>query len=560
MNKKTTSLSLHERIQTFLAEVPYRGLFLAFICAACAELLLFSFLNESGALAPFGRIAVVFLSVYTIHRFGRLVQQGYRPSVKDLITLTCVIIGSLLIIAIGRFIGISVLASAQASPALTGLTSETFFFAIPFAAGALMLQAMMGMQYGLIYAFIIGLIVGVYFPEEPLLFPYAFVTSLVACLSLIRPRSRSAYLKAGLSIALTAVPFALASIFIQGELFLLDGVLRILASLLGGVLCYVIGSAIVPIVEHAGGYVTDMRLLEMATLDHPLLKDLSVQAPGTWNHSMVMGMMVESAAEVIGANSVLARVGAYFHDVGKMKKPIYFVENQGEVENRHGKLSTSMSALIIKSHIKDGIELLRKYKVPKVIEDMIPQHHGTSMIEYFYHKACKEAIETGGDPADVDTSLYSYPGPKPQTKEAAILMLADGIEAAVRTISEPTHDRIQGLVQKMINKVFRGGQLNECDMTLRDLHQIAAVFTRVLTAIYHQRIAYAEPAEKGGDKSGAKPAANVQEVSKDDSKTSETKEVAGSDPDRKLRSTPEQNGNKKHDPDDLKRLGMEVDS
>lgn len=559
MNKRQLSFFGVERLQTLLGGVPYRGLFLALICALSAELLLFGFLDNVGALAPFARMAVVFLSIYTIHRFGRLAQPSYRPNIKDLITLVSIVAGSIVIVAIGRSIGSSLYASAQASSVLRGLSGETFFFAIPFAAGALMLQAMMGMQYGLIFAFIIALIVGVYFPQEPILFSYAFVTSLVGCLSLIRPRSRSAYLKAGLNIALVAVPFALASIFIQGELFLLDGVLRILAALLGGVLCYVVGSAIVPIVEHLGGYVTDMRLLEMATLDHPLLKDLSVQAPGTWNHSMVMGMMVESAAEVIGANSVLARVGAYFHDVGKMKKPIYFVENQGGVENRHGKLSTSMSALIIKSHIKDGIELLRKYKVPKVIEDMIPQHHGTSMIEFFYHKACKEAIETGGDPSDVDTSLYSYPGPKPQTKEAAILMLADGIEAAVRTISEPTHDRIQGLVQKMINKVFRSGQLNECDMTLRDLHQIAAVFTRVLTAIYHQRIAYAEPAEKGGEKAAPRSAAAVQEASKDESKTKETKEMGDPGSDKGAR-TVEQNGNKKNDPDDLKRLGMEVDS
>lgn len=185
----------------------------------------------------------------------------------------------------------------------------------------------------------------------------------------------------------------------------------------------------------------DLRLIEMATLDHSLLKDLSLRAPGTWNHSMVMGMMVEAAAENVGANSVIARVGAYFHDIGKMTKPLYFVENQFGEENRHDKLSPSMSALIIRSHVKEGIELARERKIPKVIEDMIPQHHGTSIIEYFYDKAVKEAEETG---EEVDKNLYTYPGPKPQTKEAGILMLADGIEAAVRTLSEPSHDRFRG--------------------------------------------------------------------------------------------------------------------
>ena len=155
-----------------------------------------------------------------------------------------------------------------------------------------------------------------------------------------------------------------------------------------------------------------------------------------------------------------------------------------------------MSALIIRSHVKDGIELARGQGLPKAIEDMIPQHHGTSRIEFFYEKARKEAEESGKEPDSVDESLYRYPGPKPQSREAGILLLADGIEAAARTLSEPGFDRIQGMVQKMINKVFASGELEECDLTLRDLHVIAKCFTRVLSGIYHQRIAYAEPAEK----------------------------------------------------------------
>ncbi|MCB0354870.1 MAG: HD domain-containing protein, partial [Bdellovibrionales bacterium] len=161
------------------------------------------------------------------------------------------------------------------------------------------------------------------------------------------------------------------------------------------------------------------------------------------------------------------------------------------------------SALIIRSHVKDGLELGRKHRLPEPILDMIPQHHGTSVIEFFFDKACKEAKETGEDPDEVDSSLYSYPGPKPQTREAGILMLADGIEAAARTLSEPSRDRIQGMVQKMINKVFSSGQLNECDLTLNDLHLIAKSFTRILTSIYHQRIAYNEPVEKGVPRSSS---------------------------------------------------------
>ena len=167
-----------------------------------------------------------------------------------------------------------------------------------------------------------------------------------------------------------------------------------------------------------------------------------------------------------------------------------------------------MSALIIRAHVKEGIELARKHRLPQAIEDLIAQHHGTSMIEYFYEKARKEAEESGNDPELVDRASFSYPGPKPQTREAGLLMLADGIEAATRTLSEPSFDRIQGLVQKMINKVFASGELNECDLTLRDLHVIAKCFTRVLSGIYHQRIAYSEPAEKVSSSHGDEAASH----------------------------------------------------
>jgi hypothetical protein len=259
---------------------------------------------------------------------------------------------------------------------------------------------------------------------------------------------------------------------------------------------------------------------------------------------MVMGMMVESAAAEIGANPVLARVGAYFHDIGKINMPLYFVENQAGEENRHDKLSPSMSALIIRSHVKDGIELMRQHGLPQALEELIPQHHGTSRIEYFLEKARQEAQEAGEDPESIDESLYTYPGPKPQTREAALLMLADCIEAAARTLSEPTFDRIQGMVQKLINKVFASGELNECELTLKDLHAIAKCFTRVLTGIYHQRIAYAEPAEKGAEKP----------------KQEELEAAA-----QKMEGGPDKNGQgaedkpreaKEDKPEDLKRLGL----
>jgi putative nucleotidyltransferase with HDIG domain len=289
---------------------------------------------------------------------------------------------------------------------------------------------------------------------------------------------------------------ALGSVLFQGVDTYTDMTARMLAAISNGMLAAFLAAGLGPVLENLGGHVSDMRLLEIATFDHPLLRQLSVHAPGTWNHSMVVGMMVEAGADAIGANPVLARVGAYFHDIGKVRKPLYFAENQGGAENRHERLSPSMSALIIRAHVRDGIEMAQKHGLPEALIDMIPQHHGTALIEYFYEKARLEAEEKDLDPDSVDEEHYRYHGPKPQTKEAGILMLADGTEAAARTISEPSHDRIQGLVQKCINKVFASRELEECDLTLKDLHLIAKAFTRVLCAIHHQRVTYHEPAEK----------------------------------------------------------------
>lgn len=526
-----------ERIRPF-----YGGIF-ALLSALGSELALRHFVDAQGSLPTLGRITMMFFSLYVIHRFATVSYRGYRPSFRDLMSLTILIFGSMLIVWLGKVLGLSLTTSSFARGYLQDVASTSWNFMIPFASASLVLQAILGLHYALVCSLSLAFIVGIYTPGEPILIPYVIATSLVAALSLSQFRSRSAYLKAGLNISLVALPFTLCSIITDGQIVTSDATVRVLGSLFSGILCAFIASGLTPLFEYFGGYVTDLRLIEMATLDHPLLKELSIQAPGTWNHSMVMGMMVESAADAVGANPVVARVGAYFHDIGKMKKPLYFVENQSPNENRHDKLSTSMSALIIRSHVKDGIELARKQHIPAVIEDMIPQHHGTSVIEYFYDKACSEAEAAGLDISTVDISLYTYPGPKPQTREAGILMLADGIEAASRTLSEPTPDRIQGLVQKMINKVFSSGQLEESELTLRDLHQIAKCFTRILSGIYHQRIAYAEPAEKTNEEDSQSPAQTAAEVG---------------DPSaaKKSEAPAEERAGKEVSKEDLKRLGI----
>jgi putative nucleotidyltransferase with HDIG domain len=395
-----------------------------------------------------------------------------------------------------------------------GVGVGSLLYCLPFAMPVLIARSILGLQSGFVACLYQALIMGTYVPMSGITAGVALTTSIVACIEFHRVRSRSAYLRAALKISLAALPFALFSSVLYPPSGALDILVRFAGCFVGGAISGIVAVGVTPVVEYLCGYASDMRLIEMATLDHPLLKELSVQAPGTWNHSMVIGMMVESAADAIGANPVVCRVGAYFHDVGKTTKPLYFAENQTPGDNRHDKLNPSMSALIIRAHVKDGIELSRKHRLPQVIEDLIAQHHGTSKIEFFYDKARKEAEDAGNDPESVDKTLFSYPGPKPQTREAGLLMLADGIEAAARTIGDPSFDRIQGMVQKMINKVFSSGELNECELTLRDLHIIAKCFTRVLSGIYHQRVAYSEPAGKVAEASSVSDGARGTEGDK----------------------------------------------
>lgn len=487
------------------------------LVAVCAEALLGGFMESTALATRILRPLGTWVAMLALYFGAQQLFSRYQASDRKIhitlcmslvIAVTCVALTKVTIIALFTYVG-------WYGTTTTSISNLSIAFMLPYVAIALVMQSIRGVQFGLYSAAMAALLFGLYSPNAPILVPLVVTSSVVACLVFRQGvRSRSTYLRGAAWIAGSMVPFALISLAIDPVAGPLDIVARILGCFISSGIAALIAITCTPLVEFFGGYASDMRLIEMATLDHPLLKELSVQAPGTWNHSMVIGMMVESAASAIGANPVICRVGAYFHDIGKSKKPLYFVENQTPGENRHDKLSPSMSALIIRAHVKDGIDLARRHRLPKIIEDMIPQHHGTSVIDYFYDKARKEAEESGGDPDAVDKALYQYPGPRPQTKEAGLLMLADGIEAAMRTLQEPTQDRIQGLVQKMVNKVFTSGELNECELTLRDLHQIARCFTRVLTGIYHQRIAYAEPAEKTKEPLEVKDKESTKETQK----------------------------------------------
>ena len=259
---------------------------------------------------------------------------------------------------------------------------------------------------------------------------------------------------------------------------------------------------------------TDVTLLELSDLNNPLLKELSVKAPGTFHHSIIVGNLAESAALTIGANSLLARVGSYYHDIGKMVKPEYFVENQKDKMNKHEGLAPNMSALILASHVKTGIEMGEKHRLPKLIRDFIPEHHGKNLMSYFYNKALEDK-----ETKDVNEADYRYPGPSPKSKETAIVMLADTVEAATRTLSNPTAGRLRKQVEELVEQRFLEGELDDSDLTMRDLKGIIDGFMSVLLGIYHQRIEYPklEEQKKTQNQDGSKKEKVAKETENENS-------------------------------------------
>jgi putative nucleotidyltransferase with HDIG domain len=256
---------------------------------------------------------------------------------------------------------------------------------------------------------------------------------------------------------------------------------------------------ILPFIEKAFRITTSMTLLELADASHPLLRRLQMEAPGTYNHSLQVATIAEACAEAIGHNSLLCRVASYYHDVGKINKPDYFCENQSDGVNRHMNLSPSVSLLIIIGHVKDGVELAKEYHLPTSILPFILQHHGTTLVEFFYYQACtKKDQQASPDQPAISEVQYRYPGPRPRTKEIAIVMIADAVESATRAMQDPSASRIEALVHDLIMKRLLDQQFDDCDLTMRELQQIERTCVKSLLSIYHGRIAYPSSAQFQG--------------------------------------------------------------
>ena len=311
----------------------------------------------------------------------------------------------------------------------------------------------------------------------------------VACVQLGHVRTRSKLIHVGIIAGIAAFGLTLAGSSLQngmvGWVAVRTAFYHALWTIAAGFLIF----GLLQPLERVFGVLTDISLLELADMSQPLLQELLRRAPGTHNHSVLVGAMAEAAAEAIGARGLLARVGAYYHDIGKMVKPEFFVENQTQGKNLHDSLRPAMSSLVIMSHVKDGVNLARQYRLPQVVIDFIEQHHGTTLVRYFYDKANEES-RIARDLSAVDESTFRYMGPKPQTKEIAIVMLADSVESACRTLEEPTPSCIAHLVRQISRHKLEDGQFDECGLTLQELRKIENSLISSLVANYHGRIKY----------------------------------------------------------------------
>jgi putative nucleotidyltransferase with HDIG domain len=335
---------------------------------------------------------------------------------------------------------------------------------------------------------LVSLFVGIYFAVavgfNHYFFLYAFLNSVVAAFLNYRIRYRWHFFKA--IPPMTLVSVAIIAVWqMVGWRFGVTFLVNAGCAFAGIVISVFMAMVLLPFFERVFDITTDMTLVELSDMNHPILKKLSIHAAGTYNHCVLVGNLAESAAQAVGANALLARVASYYHDIGKIDKPDYFVENCQGDRNRHNKLSPTMSALIICSHVKEGVELAKKYKLPKIIQDIIMQHHGDSSVSFFYEKALEQ------DPhKQVQEKDFRYPGPIPQTREAAIIMLADSVEAASRSLATSSPKLLRELVKKIIRDKFLASQLDGCNLTLRDLNDITEGFMPILQGIFHSRIEY----------------------------------------------------------------------
>lgn len=365
-------------------------------------------------------------------------------------------------------------------------------FLIPFACAPMMLTLLLNYKIALVVSTINIIIIGALNGFDVQIMLIGIISSILGSTLLKKMQQRNELLYSTLYIAGASAALTLSTgILISSDFIyvLINGGITIIGGLLSGI--FALG--ILPFLEGTFNEVTTLKLLELSNPNNPLLKKLLMEAPGTYHHSMLVANLAEMAAEEVGANSVITRIGSYYHDIGKTERPYFFGENQMGGDNPHNNITPSLSTMIIKSHVKDGLELAKKHNLPKVIQDIISEHHGKTLVKYFYY-TMKNIAQ---DPDEIKEEDYRYEGPIPSTKEAGIVMLADSIEAAVRSIKDPNKDKINEMVNHIMDDKLSSGQLNNCNLTLKDIEKIRGCFLSTLNGIYHHRVEY--PKEKVKD-------------------------------------------------------------
>lgn len=371
----------------------------------------------------------------------------------------------------------------------------------PVAIGAILVTLLLEISLAYFSVIIFSIMASVILNVQGELFDFQFglfaaVTSCVAIFSIHRASQRSTMLKGGIMASLFGALIVFIMLLLNNDTWTTSETLYSIGfAIAGGLLTAILVIGLMPFFEVTFGILSALKLVELSNPNHPLLRKLLTETPGTYHHSVMVGNLSEAAAEAIGANGLLCRVGSYYHDIGKTKRPIYFIENQNNMENPHDSIEPKLSKSIIVAHARDGVEMLKEYKLPKPIRDIAEQHHGTTFLHYFYHKAVRQAEEQGIE-LDFTEDDFRYPGPKAQSKESAIVGIADSVEAAVRSLRKPTVEQVESMIEKIIKGRLDDHQFNDCDLTMKELDIIAKTLKETVMGIFHSRIEYPEDVKR----------------------------------------------------------------
>ena len=449
-------------------------------------------------------LLLLFVSLY---HFGASYLQDFSTGLREVAAVggLVVLTAFLARLVVGTSPGVAQFVGLEADPA-------SVWFVVPVAGAAMLARLLVGVAWTVVFSVAASAVCGLVMELEALMVVFFVLSSIAAAGAVEHTRERMAVLRAGVFTGVVNAATVLLIHFVQ--LFVGDGEISLATTMRpfwsmafafgGGMLSAFLVLGLIPLME-AAGFVTDYRLMELANLNHPLLRQLMLRAPGSYHHSIVVGSLSEAACEAVGANALQARVAAYFHDIGKGLRPQFFVENQRDGVNRHDTLDAKTSAQLIISHVTDGGRMAREHKLPQPIVDNIYMHHGTGLLQYFYRKA-QASVD---DPTTIDVAAFRYPGPKPSTREAGIIMLADKVEAATRTIRHPTERNIRAMITSIINSVMADGQFDECPLTFQEIHTVAETFVMVLMGIHHSRIEYPDTKDISAGTSAAEATGTI---------------------------------------------------